>query len=52
MRHAPAPDQWRRFDHETVALPGQARLIPVISLNPASDANILVRDIQVVQVGR
>jgi hypothetical protein len=51
-RHTPAPDEWRRFGHETVALPGQARLIPVISLAPAADATILVGDIEVVQMGR
>ena len=51
-RHDVSPDEWRRFAHETVALPGQARLIPVVSLQPAAGHAILMSDIEVVQVGR
>jgi hypothetical protein len=51
-RYELSPDAWRRFGHETVALPGQARFAAVISLAPAPNATILVGKVEVVQVGR
>ncbi len=50
-RHDLSPDEWRRFGHETVALPGQARLIPVVAIHPADGATVLVGDIEFVQMG-
>lgn len=51
-RFTASPDEWRWFSMETVALPGQTQISPMMAISEAEDATMLLDDASLVEVGR